>query len=103
MERFTSALKHIFMQSENKVNGAAHPVGKNFFWILFLLLFLVHQDFWWWDDASLVFGFLPVGLAFHAFFSIACAILGWLAIKYAWPHEIERFAEEDSNKEGSNS
>jgi uncharacterized membrane protein YozB (DUF420 family) len=50
-----------------------------------------------------VFGFLPVGLAFHAFFSIACAILGWLAIKYAWPHEIERFAEEDSNKEGSNS
>ena len=103
MERFTSALKLIFMQSENKVNGPAQPVGKNFFWILFLLLFLVHQDFWWWDDASLMLGFLPMGLAFHAFFSIACAILGWLAIKYAWPHEIERFAEEGSSEEGSNS
>jgi hypothetical protein len=45
---------------------------------------------------------MPVGLAFHAGFSIACAILGWAAIKYAWPHELERFAEEDNTEEKAN-
>ena len=57
-------------------------------------MFVLHQDFWWWDDATLVLGFLPVGLAFHALFSIGCAVLGWLAIKIAWPHDLEAFAEE---------
>ena len=70
--------------------------GKALVWGLFLLMFLAHQDFWWWDDATMVLGFLPVGLAFHALFSIGCAALGWLAIKMAWPHEIEAFAEADT-------
>ena len=76
-------------------------MGKIFIWVLFVLLFTLHQDIWWWDDASLVLGFMPVGLAFHAGFSIGCAILGWAAIKYAWPHELEHFAEEDGDKEGA--
>lgn len=57
-------------------------------------MFLAHQDFWWWDDSSLVFGFLPVGLAYHALFSIGCALLGWLVIIKAWPTELEAFADE---------
>lgn len=73
-------------------------MSKYFIWAFFLLLFILHQDFWWWDNSSLVFGFLPVGLAFHAFFSVACAILGWFAIKYAWPHELENFADNDSSE-----
>ena len=70
--------------------------GKALVWGLFLLMFLAHQDFWWWDDATMLLGFLPVGLAFHALFSIGCAALGWLAIKMAWPREIEAFAEADT-------
>ena len=70
--------------------------GKTLVWGLFLLLFFAHQDFWWWSDATLVLGFLPTGLAFHALFSIGCAVLGWLAIKMAWPHDLEAFAEEGS-------
>ena len=54
------------------------------------------------DEAGLVFGFMPVGLAYHAGFSVACAILGWLAIKFAWPTHLEEFAEghseQDSNR-----
>ena len=69
--------------------------GKKFVWLLFVLMFLAHQDFWWWDDSSLVLGFLPIGLAYHALFSMACAGLGWLAIKKAWPSELEAFAEEN--------
>ena len=77
-------------------------MGKKFIWILFVLLFILHQDAWWWDDAFSVLGFMPVGLAFHAGFSIACAILGWAAIKYAWPHELERFADEGNTEEKAN-
>ena len=41
------------------------------------------------DDQSLVLGFMPVGLAYHAVFSICCAILGGLAIKHVWPHDLK--------------
>lgn len=68
-------------------------MGQKIIWLLFFVLFFMHQDFWWWDDESLMFGFLPVGLAFHALFSIACALLGWAAIKFAWPKKLESFAE----------
>jgi hypothetical protein len=74
-------------------------MGKNIVWALFLILFVVHQDLWWWDDSSLVFGFMPLGLAFHAGFSIACAFLGWLAIRYCWPHDLEAFAEEEADQD----
>jgi len=42
----------------------------------------------------MILGFLPIGLAFHALFSIGCALLGWLAITKAWPKELEAFADE---------
>jgi hypothetical protein len=68
-------------------------MAKRVVWFLFVLLFFLHQDFWWWDQSFLVLGFLPVGLAYHAMFSIACSILGWLAIRYAWPKQLEEMAE----------
>ncbi len=43
----------------------------------------------------MVLGFLPIGLAYHAGFSLACSVLGWLAIQYAWPEELEKFADSD--------
>ncbi|MBC8349730.1 MAG: hypothetical protein H8E24_14110, partial [Verrucomicrobia bacterium] len=66
--------------------------GKTLVWVLFLLMFVLHQDKWGWDDGTLVFGFLPVGLAFKAAFSLACAPLGCLAIKLACPPDPEAFA-----------
>jgi hypothetical protein len=74
-------------------------MNRKVIWVLFLLLFMFHQDFWWWDDASLIFGFLPIGLAYHAAFSLSCGLLGWLAIKFAWPHKLQQFAEENTNGE----
>ena len=69
-------------------------MGKIAVWSLFAVLFFLHQDFWWWDNSEMVFGFMPMGLAYHAGFSIACSILGWLAIRFAWPDDLEAFAEE---------
>ena len=65
--------------------------------ILFLaaILAVLHQDFWNWDKDTAVFGFLPVGLAYHACYSIAAAALWALAIKIAWPKDLIAWAESD--------
>jgi hypothetical protein len=52
---------------------------------LVLLLLILHQDNWFWIDGTLVFGFLPIGLAWHAGISIAAAATWFLATKIAWP------------------
>ena len=69
---------------------------KHVVWILVVLLLILHQDNWFWEDATLVFGFMPIGLAYHALYSIAAACLWALAIKIAWPHHLEALAEEAS-------
>lgn len=63
-------------------------------WIIFALLFILHQDVWFWDDRTLVFGFMPIGLAYHAAFSIVAALLWASAVKWAWPSDIEAWADE---------
>ncbi len=54
-----------------------------------LFLYLLHQDFWFWRDGTLVFGVLPVGLFYHALYCLACAALMWALVKFAWPRELE--------------
>ena len=73
---------------------ASSKTGQTIIIALAVVLALVHQDIWYWDDGSLVMGFMPVGLAFHALFSLVAAALWALAIKIAWPHELEALAEE---------
>jgi len=63
-------------------------------YIFLAVLFVVHQDFWWWDSQALVFGFLPIGLAYHAFFSILSAGIWALAVKAIWPHQWEKWGDE---------
>ena len=36
---------------------------RKLIWILVVLLGVLHYDFWYWDDPTLVAGFVPVGLA----------------------------------------
>ncbi len=66
---------------------------KKIVWLLVLLLLVIHQDFWFWDDRGLVFGFMPIGLAYHAVFSIAAACVWVLAVKHAWPRRVEQWAD----------
>ena len=63
-------------------------------WIIVGALLVLHQDFWLWDSQTLVFGFLPSGLAYHAAFSVAAAATWALAVRFAWPSELERWADE---------
>ena len=68
--------------------------------VLVVLLVILHQDFWLWDNRGLLWGFLPVGLAYHGLHCIAASGVGWLAVKYAWPEEDED--EEPAHPQGAN-
>lgn len=57
--------------------------------MLILLLAILHQDFWWWDDPTPVLGFLPVGFAWHVLISALSALAWWLATRTCWPEELE--------------
>ena len=59
-----------------------------------VVLGLLHHDFWWWDDRTLVLGFLPIGLFYHMLFSLVVAALWIVAVKYAWPDDLEAWADE---------
>ncbi len=53
-------------------------------------LYFLHQDFWFWNAARpLVLGFLPVGLFYHAAYSLAVALLMWSLVRFAWPAHLE--------------
>ena len=68
-----------------------------------LAVYVLHQDFWNWKQSDpLVFGFLPIGLAYHAGYSILASILMALLVKFAWPHHLESAgdAEPKSKSEG---
>jgi hypothetical protein len=70
-------------------------------WILggaVVLLAVLHQDVWLWSDRRIVFGFLPIGLAYHAAYSIAAACLWACAVTFAWPRGIERWADETAGQ-----
>jgi hypothetical protein len=53
-------------------------------------LYALHQDVWFWRAARpLLFGFLPVGLAYHGAYCLAAALLMWTLTRVAWPHHLE--------------
>jgi len=58
--------------------------------VLLTFLAVLHQDFWWWDSIDpMVFGFLPIGLAYHAGMSLAAAFLWFLVAAFCWPKDLE--------------
>ena len=66
------------------------------FLVIFILLAILHQDVWNWDNDRLVFGFLPMGLAYHAAYSLIAAAFWALVIKFAWPTHLEEWADGES-------
>ena len=59
-------------------------------------LYVLHQDVWFWRTARpLVFGFLPIGLAYHAAYCLAAALLMWALTAAAWPGHLEDSAERE--------
>ena len=63
-------------------------------WLLVLVLLVLHQDNWYWEDGTLVLGFVPIGLFYHACISISAAVVWFMATKFCWPANLE--VENDS-------
>jgi hypothetical protein len=70
--------------------------------LLFLLIagvYVVHQDNWNWKSTEVVFGILPVGLAYHAGYSILAAVMMAILVKFAWPGHLEQSEPDKSADE----
>ena len=70
--------------------------------ILVGVLYVLHQDVWFWRAARpLVFGFIPIGLFYHACYTVVIALVMWLLVKHAWPsHLEERMGDEATGRGG---
>jgi hypothetical protein len=67
--------------------------------VLVAALYILHQDFWFWRTAHpLVFGFLPVGIFYHACYTLAVSLVMWVLIKQAWPAHLEEDIEQSTHQ-----
>lgn len=62
---------------------------KHIVWGLVVLLIVAHQDFWYWDDATLICGLFPIGLFYHIVLSLVTAGVWFLATVYCWPEHLD--------------
>ncbi len=56
-------------------------------WIAALLV--LHQDFWLWTSKRLLLGCVPIGLAYHAGFTVVAAITLFVFTRTIWPKHLE--------------
>lgn len=68
---------------------------------LVVLLLILHQDNWLWTSETRVFGFLPIGLFWHACISIGASLTWALATVIAWPVEEVEIDSNSANEEAS--
>ena len=62
--------------------------------IIVAALYLLHQDIWFWREARpLVFGVLPIGLFYHAAYTVLLAPVLWVLTRLIWPSHLVRDRE----------
>lgn len=57
--------------------------------LFFILLLVLHQDFWWRDNPTLVFGILPISLAYHVAWTLLVAVAWFFVTKFCWPDALD--------------
>jgi len=63
------------------------------FWVVVMIV--LHQDVWNWTNKTLVFGFLPMGLAYHLFYALLASMTMWLLVSFGWPKHLDELESED--------
>ena len=90
-----NASEHFPAGADGKEVAHARPRRRQLVKTLALLalvvgMYVLHQDFWNWRRIEpLVFGFLPIGLAYHAAYSILAAGMMAVLVRFAWPRHLE--------------
>ena len=58
--------------------------------LLVVVLYLLHQDVWFWHTATpVVLGIFPIGLFYHVAYTLVTALVLWLLVSRHWPTELE--------------
>jgi len=65
------------------------PVRSLLLYAALVVLYLLHNDLWLWNDSRLVLG-LPAGLVYHIGFCIAASVVLTLLVIHAWPDHLDR-------------
>jgi hypothetical protein len=66
------------------------------------LLVVIHQDVWNWHRIEpLIFGFIPVGLAWHTMISLFAAFLAAMMVRFCWPALVEAMESAPDKPESS--
>jgi len=61
-------------------------------------VYVLHQDFWNWQRIEpLLFGFLPVGLAYHLGYSMLAALMMVVLVRFAWPVHLEKYEPRETS------
>ncbi len=73
-------------------------------WIAVAALVVLHQAPVFTDDHTLLGGFLPVGLAYHAGISLLAAVVWLAAVNLAWPvdEDVEQAIIAEASPESEN-
>lgn len=72
---------------------------RNLLFGLLALFVVLHNDLWWWSDATFVLGF-PIALTYHLAYCLAAAALMALLVRFAWPHHLDD-AENEGEGDGA--
>jgi len=64
--------------------------------LILFAYYALHQDFWNWNTARpFLFGFVPIGLWYHALYAAGAAALMYFLVRWAWPERLEAWAEKE--------
>ncbi len=69
--------------------------------VLVAAIYVLHQDFWNWRTAyPLLLGFLPIGLAYQAGYSILAAAMMAVLVRTVWPNDLENVESDVRDPKG---
>jgi len=71
---------------------------KNFLYIAWIIVYLMHNDLWFWDNPTLVLG-IPIGLFYHIIYCFVASLILYLLIKNAWPKFVDEVDDDAKNIE----
>jgi hypothetical protein len=63
----------------------------------FILLLLLHNDLWLWENGRLILGF-PIGLLYHIGYAVAASALMFLLVRFAWPSHVDVEEDEEGGR-----
>jgi hypothetical protein len=57
-------------------------------YVVLVVLYLLHNDLWLWNNASLIAG-IPAGLLYHIVYCFAATLMMLALVRFAWPANLE--------------